>query len=294
MYLQFQILVVLTISLLTCSIGCNQKADREPESKILGGDHDVHIYMSTDSAQVFQVQIIDGAMQIRSEHNGEEFTLSKVPSASGVKYQNDEKYFFWNNGIDFMWGKGQITLAQGQLVSGSTFRKAQDPKQTIKTSYSKKLVWNNLTFLVQVKDTRLSIKPSGLEIDNHEKTHEIDGGVSLVEIGDLNNDNYPEVMVYITSDGSGSYGSIIGYSVNNGKSLSQIYLPDLSGIPEISKGYMGHDEFAIVENSFVQRFPIYNPNDTNAEPSGGTRQVQYKLIDGEGSRLLMVDKVVEY
>jgi hypothetical protein len=57
---------------------------------------------------------------------------------------------------------------------------------------------------------------------------------------------------------------------------------------------MGHDEFAMVENTFVQRFPIYNPGDTNAEPTGGTRQIQYKLVDGEASRLFEVDKVVEY
>ncbi len=163
-----------------------------------------------------------------------------------------------------------------------------------KTSYSKTLVWNKLTFLVQVIGGRLSIIPTGLEITNQEVSHEIDGIVSQAEIGDLNQDNFPEVLVYITSVGSGSYGSLIGYSVNDGKSMSQIYLPDLSGNAEISDGYMGHDEFAIVEDTFVQRFPIYNPEDTNAAPSGDIRQIQYKLVDGEASRRFEVDKVIEY
>lgn len=170
----------------------------------------------------------------------------------------------------------------------------QDLPQMDNPTFLKILVWNKYEFRVEVNGKRLSIKPSGLEINNQENTHEIYGTISGVEIGDLNNDNYPEVLVYFTSVGSGSYGSIIAYSVNNGKSMSQIYLPDLSGNKEISKGYMGHDEFAMVENTFVQRFPIYNPGDTNAEPTGGTRQIQYKLVDGEASRLFEVDKVVEY
>ena len=57
---------------------------------------------------------------------------------------------------------------------------------------------------------------------------------------------------------------------------------------------MGHDEFAIVETTFVQRFPIYNDDDTNSNPTGGTRQIQYKLKDGEASRKFVVDKVIEY
>lgn len=170
----------------------------------------------------------------------------------------------------------------------------QDLPQMDKATFLKILVWNKYEFRVEVNGKRLSIKPSGLEINNQENTHEIYGTISGVEIGDLNKDSYPELLVYITSVGSGSYGSIIAYSVNNGKSMSQIYLPDLSGNKEISKGYMGHDEFAIVENTFVQRFPIYNPGDSNAEPTGGTRQIQYKLVDGEASRKFEVDKVVEY
>lgn len=51
------------------------------------------------------------------------------------------------------------------------------------------------------------------------------------------------------------YGKLIGYSVNDGKSVSQVHLPEISGNKEVDIGYMGHDEMAIVENSFCQRFP---------------------------------------
>lgn len=46
------------------------------------------------------------------------------------------------------------------------------------------------------------------------------------------------------------YGKLIGYSVNDGKSVSQVHLPEISGNKEVDIGYMGHDEMAIVENSF--------------------------------------------
>jgi hypothetical protein len=76
--------------------------------------------------------------------------------------------------------------------------------------------------------------------------------------------------------------------------MSQIYFPPLSENPEISAGYMGHDEFAIVETSLTQRFPVYKEGDTNSNPTGGMRQVQYKLIDGKASRIIKVDKVIEF
>jgi len=123
---------------------------------------------------------------------------------------------------------------------------------------------------------------------------EIDGSVTNAEIEDLNSDGFPEVLIYTTSAGSGSYGNVIGYSVNNGKSISQIYFPGIADNPKANKGYMGHDEFAIVETTLVQRFQLYNPGDPNSSPTGNIRQIQYKLRDGEASRKFVIDKIVEY
>jgi hypothetical protein len=57
---------------------------------------------------------------------------------------------------------------------------------------------------------------------------------------------------------------------------------------------MGHDAFAVVEGTFVQSFPIYLQTDSNAQPSGKTRQLQYKLAPGEAGWRLDLDRVVEY
>lgn len=154
---------------------------------------------------------------------------------------------------------------------------------------------SDITFEVEVEGDSLIIRPSGLTAVNEVLKHDVTGyTVTNAEIGDLNIDGYPEVFVYLTSDGSGSYGKLIGYSTNNGKSVSQVSLPDIADNEQISKGYMGHDEMAIVENTFCRRFPIYKDGDSNAKPTGGMRQIQYKLVDGEACRILQVDKVVEF
>lgn len=164
-------------------------------------------------------------------------------------------------------------------------------------SFSRELSYpgSEISFKVDTKGDSLIIQPSGLSVSNGALYHDITGyTVVNAEVGDLNIDGYPEVFVYLTSDGSGSYGKLIGYSVNGGKSVSQVYLPDISENDEVNKGYMGHDEMAIVENTFCQRFPVYKEGDSNAKPTGGTRQIQYKLVNGETGRVLKIDKVMDF
>jgi len=171
-------------------------------------------------------------------------------------------------------------------------------QQEQKTIFQKTLTLQNIAFNIKTTGegsiSELSIQPKGLEIDNQKIVLEVDGQVVSAEIEDLNSDGFPEILIYTTSAGSGSYGNVIGYSVNNGKSISQIYFPELSENKEASIGYMGHDEFAIVETSLVRRFPVYKNEDSNSNPTGGTRQIQYKLKDGEASRLFVIDKISEY
>jgi hypothetical protein len=123
---------------------------------------------------------------------------------------------------------------------------------------------------------------------------EADGQITNVEVEDLDANGYPEIYVYVTSAGSGSYGSVIAYASNANRSMSEIYLPSLEDDPEVSRGYMGHDEFAVGEGALLRRFPVYREGDSNAEPSGGTRQIQYRLEAGEAGWVLRQDRVVEY
>lgn len=135
---------------------------------------------------------------------------------------------------------------------------------------------------------------AGLAVDNSALAKEVDGHVVRAETADLDVDGSPEIYVCVQSAGSGSYASLVAYSANKKKSLSEIYLPPITDDPRAARGYMGHDEFRVVESALVRRFPVYREGDTNAKPTGGTRQIQYKLAAGEAGWLLRVDKVVEY
>jgi hypothetical protein len=172
------------------------------------------------------------------------------------------------------------------------------PREQLRSTGTCYLSYGALGFALQATTegsiNRLQITPSGLSIVNDSEQVEVDGSVYGAELADLDANGFPELYVYASSAGSGSYGSLIAYAVNNGKSMTPIYLPPMSSVPGAADGYMGHDEFAVVENRLVRRFPVYLKGDTNTAPSGGTRQLQYRLEAGEAGWLLVADKVVDY
>jgi uncharacterized protein len=139
----------------------------------------------------------------------------------------------------------------------------------------------------------LSIHPAGLELDNSPWSGEIDGAVTAAEVADLNGDGSPEIYVYVTSAGSGSYGSLVAHSSNRRKSLSPIHLPPVTDDPRASRGYMGHDRFEVVGQVLRRRFPVYRSGDVNAKPTGGVRELSYRLVAGEAGWILKLERVVD-
>jgi len=109
----------------------------------------------------------------------------------------------------------------------------------------------------------------------------IEGSVSGAEVVDLNAESSPEVYVYVTSTGSGSYGSLMAYAATRRISLSETVLPPLT--EAAAKGYLERDALAVLEGVLGRRFPVYWDQDSNAQPTGGMRQLQYKLVPGEAS-----------
>jgi hypothetical protein len=82
---------------------------------------------------------------------------------------------------------------------------------------------------------------------------------------------------------------VVGYAVNQGKSVTPIFLPELTDDEALSKGYSGHDEFAVMKGSLARRFPLYEDANTNARPSGKFRQLHYRLFAGESDWILKLD-----
>jgi len=160
--------------------------------------------------------------------------------------------------------------------------------------FTKVLRLQNIGFQVNAQPkgskTELTLSSMGLEnSDGDPIIYSIDGEVVDAEIEDLNSDGSPEVVVY-TRTGENKYGNVFGVSVNSGLSMSSFYFTPTAENPEINEGYNGQDEFTLIETNLVQRFPIYE----KGEPTGKTRQVTYKLVNGETSRQFRVKNVTEY
>jgi Periplasmic lysozyme inhibitor of I-type lysozyme len=164
-------------------------------------------------------------------------------------------------------------------------------------SFAQTLSLQGVTFKVNATTNgsinKLMILADGLKKKAKPIEREIEGTVTGAEIADLNADGSPEIYVYVTSAGSGSYGSLVAYSTNRKKSLSEIYLPDLNDDKVNSKGYLGHDQFTVIEQTLARRFPVYKPNDTNSNPTGGIRQLEYRLTPGEAGWVLRLKKATE-
>ncbi len=173
-----------------------------------------------------------------------------------------------------------------------------DPEQVDSTVFSKVLQLQGIGFNVSSvrkgPQTQVTVAPFGLEKSNRVETYTIDGYITDAEIEDLNADGSPELLIYTCSFGSGSYGNVLAFSVNNRKSVSMAYLPPVAENPALNKGYMGHDEFRVVENYLVQRFPVYNEGDSNANPTGGIRQITYTLEEGEAMRQFKVKDIMTF
>jgi len=110
--------------------------------------------------------------------------------------------------------KATLAIAALAVTLGSSPVAALD-------AYDQTLTLQGITFRVQCDNTAsensLTVTPSGLEIDNAPVRAEVDGIVTGTEVADLNADSSPEVYVYVSSAGSGSYASLRAWSSNQKK-----------------------------------------------------------------------------
>ncbi|MBD8488714.1 MliC family protein [Echinicola sp. CAU 1574] len=365
-------------------------------------------YLADDQEHYYSVIFLKNDtsqhLVLLDETNGQQYELQSAQAASGSKYQNQEGYFFWIKGEEFMWGKDDSISQKGHLIVdekrstneaslfdlslqgnyvddsyakreegfdwvaisigkinahtmrvsirsradkkkptctldvnatvisenqlkafeddkailfnfennqltikteneaddgilyffcsggasiGGTYSKIEgelDHKQIDPTQYAKTLYMGDQIFFLSVKENQLTIESPTLEIDKGPYKQALKGEVINAELGDLDIDNQAEIFIY-TKDDKG-FGHLVGYSVNTGKSLSMINMPDIQTNPEASDSYEGQDEFAVVESTLVRRYPIAGTDQM--------RQIQYKLKDGEAAKQLIIDKIIEY
>ena len=192
----------------------------------------------------------------------------------------------------FCSGGGSIKGTYKKLVG------SMDVTQLKYLDFEKRLLLQGISFHVKSINagfiTELIITPENLEIDNRQVRHKINGSITGAEVEDLNGDGSPEFLIYIQSLHGGFFGDVIGYSVNNKKSMSQIYFPGVNDNSTLNQGYFGYDEFSVIETKLGQRFPIFNEVDGTLNPTGKVRQISYILRDGEAQRYFEIYNVIEY
>lgn len=167
---------------------------------------------------------------------------------------------------------------------------ASNSSRSAEQAFDKTVSYGQVSFKVTSPNTNsgntVTIIPEGLAKDNSPITLDIQGSVYEAEVDDLNNDSFTDIAVYTRTASKDSVGAALIFASNNGKSISQVYVPDIKEDPQNSIGWNGHDTFALAEGLFVHNFPIYE----DGMPTGKTRQLQYNVVDGEASRQIKLKR----
>ncbi len=180
-------------------------------------------------------------------------------------------------------------LAQpNQYGTPTQFSKASAP-------FSTTLSYQGLTFDIQSAnkdiDNSITLTTKGLQRENLPIKENIDGKVTGAEIADLNGEGFPEVYIYINANDANAKGILLAYASNKNISITPIHLPAITDDPKMALGYMGHDEFAVVENALERRFRI---DGKVSKDKYSYRQIQYKLKAGEAKWLLVRTRATDF
>lgn len=154
------------------------------------------------------------------------------------------------------------------------------------TKYTQTLSLQNIHFFIEHTDDVVNVRTSGLAHEFNENFTIKNQRITHADIEDMNRDGYPEVLIYLQNTQAPFYGDVLAFSTNGNQSLSQMSFTPAKDHPELRAYYHGGDEFSLVEHYLVQRFPEY----INGKATGRTKQVAYKVQNGEASRQLMLVK----
>lgn len=138
----------------------------------------------------------------------------------------------------------------------------------------------------------LTLTPSGLQTDNSPAERPLDGSAMRAQLVDIDGDGAPEVAVWFVRPDQIKSAGVVVFSTNRRKFLSDVAIeqPDKKDLA----GYRGQDEFELAQGIFVRRFPVFRPDDPPSGPSGGIRQIQYRLEKSEAVWQLKISRVVDY
>ncbi|MBS1947864.1 MAG: hypothetical protein JST47_08865 [Bacteroidetes bacterium] len=127
-------------------------------------------------------------------------------------------------------------------------------------------------------ENEVTIKPVGFDKDAREMKFMVKGRISKTEIDDLNDDGFPDLVVYIFSGKNAEFGTVYGFASDQNKSYVPIMLPDVMLDGKLKEGYKGHDHFMLLQGKLVREFPVYLPDGPTDKPTGGKRIIMYGIV----------------
>ncbi len=165
------------------------------------------------------------------------------------------------------------------------FEKLKEPsvENEIYTTRSGKTIAIENTHPVGASLSTVIIRPTGFETNEPITLTDIDP-LNKVLLADLDKNGFDEIYLITQSPGSGSYGKIYVFASNRDKCLSEVSTENINSIDrksDLFSGYRGHDSYKIEDDFLTLEFPVYAENNSNAQPTGGTRKLTYMLVYSE-------------
>lgn len=177
--------------------------------------------------------------------------------------------------IGVMW---LVELAQGSRQRIPPIAPVYQQSAPVESPFTKALRFNVYTFTVTATDTGrirdVQVKAYRGELLLTNFRVRVEGTVTGAEVADLDNNRFPELYVYSTTNGSGSFGRVYGWQFLPERKADITLINWRNRLPD---GYMGHDSVWVERDILCRKFPVYQPGDANAEPSGGYQMMRYKL-----------------
>jgi hypothetical protein len=118
---------------------------------------------------------------------------------------------------------------------------------------------------------------------------EINGRVNKAEVDDLNNDGFPDMLLYVINANDKNKGTVVGVSSINNERITAILFPDIMDDAKLRVGYNGEDEFRLLQGTLLRTFQVYDLTDkANPKPTGIYRNIQYRVVPAEREMLKFV------
>ncbi len=140
--------------------------------------------------------------------------------------------------------------------------------------------WNGFTAIVMqwydespsvgTYTVRVYSEPLAGELLDH-RLVERNGSLRQVWIDDVDGDERDDLVIWVESGGSGSYGVVHVYGLTEAGRITTLEMPD----DRPHDRYRGHDAYDVVDGVLYREFPLYRDGDPNADPTGGRAKLRY-------------------